>query len=57
MSKTVTLADICKKIKMDTKAARAILRRSDDTPEPVGEGTRWEFNAPDALKVEKILKA
>lgn len=41
MSNNVTLADICKKLKIDTKAARAKLRASDDTPEPTGEGTRW----------------
>ena len=50
----VALADICKSIKMEPRAARRILRGSDiKVP---GQRWTWKKGSPDIAKVTKLLK-
>jgi hypothetical protein len=57
MSKTITVAEIAKSLKMEPKAARSRLRRhKDDMPKPVKKGA-WEFPATAKTKIVKLLTA
>lgn len=49
-----TLADICKGLKLDPRAARRTLRNADSCPEV--DGARWTWTkAADVERVKKLL--
>ncbi|MFZ3324216.1 MAG: hypothetical protein WA190_17710 [Usitatibacter sp.] len=50
----VALADICKGLKMEPRAARRLLRSSDVKVE--GHRWAWKKNSPEIAKVTKLLK-
>lgn len=54
MAEMITLTELCKKHRLDTKNARAILR--DAFPKR-RKGKRWEFSTAEARKAIAILKA
>lgn len=47
----VSLADICKKVKVDPREARQYLRKNIDKPK-----TGWSWSKADAVKIERKLK-
>lgn len=59
MSKTISLADIARKLKMSPKKARRIARtRAYDALVPkLLDSDKWEFSAKHARFIEKTLTA
>ena len=52
----VTLSDICKELKMKTRDARAILRKSDKLKHRKGQAWEWPRSSQELKTVKALLR-